>query len=286
MPPTKTTKKPAAKQTAAKSSPAKAAPTSKPAAKRTAKAPAGRMTLAEAMRELEQAGSEQTRKTYRRHGVTGPQFGTSFATLKVLKKRIGVDHELALALWQTGNFDARNLAVKVVDPQRLTPAELDRWARDSASVRMCASYVGMIASEGPHAAAKLARWANAGDDGERRSFWALLAQLAARDESIADPVFLDWLTKIERSIHSAPNGDREAMNQAVIAIGTRNASLRKAALAAAKRIGKVEVDHGDTECKTPDAATYIEKAWAHAASKGFQSPAEQERARECPRTRC
>ena len=32
------------------------------------------------------------------------------------------------------------------------------------------------------------------------------------------------------------------------------------ALEAAKAIGKVEVDHGDTDCKTPDAASYILKA--------------------------
>jgi len=35
-----------------------------------------------------------------------------------------------------------------------------------------------------------------------------------------------------------------------------------AELAAAKRIGKVEVDHGETSCKTPDASTYIRKAVA------------------------
>ena len=63
-------------------------------------------------------------------------------------------------------------------------------------------------------------------------------------------------------------------------------ALRKAALVAAKRIGKVEVDHGDTACKTPDAAEYIEKAWAYAKAKGFESPAAQERMREVPRRRC
>ena len=52
------------------------------------------------------------------------------------------------------------------------------------------------------------------------------------------------------------------MNNALIAIGGRNAKLKKLALAAAKKIGKVEVDHGDTSCKTPDAAAYINKMWA------------------------
>ena len=73
---------------------------------------------------------------------------------------------------------------------------------------------------------------------------------------------------------------------AVIMIGCRNGALRKAATAAAKRIGKVEIDHGDTDCKTPDAAQYIEKTWAYATSKKAESPAALERARETPRRRC
>ena len=55
---------------------------------------------------------------------------------------------------------------------------------------------------------------------------------------------------------------------------------------AARRIGPVDVDHGDTECKTPSAVDSIEKAWAYATSKGFASPAAQERTRETLRRRC
>ena len=51
---------------------------------------------------------------------------------RTMLKRIGVDHELALALWDTGNFDARNLAVKVVDPASMSSADLDRWAAHAA----------------------------------------------------------------------------------------------------------------------------------------------------------
>ncbi len=35
----------------------------------------------------------------------------------------------------------------------------------------------------------------------------------------------------------------------------------------AQRIGKVDVDHGETSCKTPDAAPYIEKMWARKAQR-------------------
>jgi len=244
------------------------------------------MTVAEAMRELEKAGSAQTRKTYARHGAEGPMFGVSFATLKALTKRIDVDHELALALWDTGNFDARNLAVKIVDPARMTSADLDRWASQASVSRFCGGYVGMLAAEGTHGAKKVVQWLASNDPRKRSAGWPLLGQLAQRNESMPDAFFEKRLAEIERTIHTAPNSDREGMNMAVITIGCRSRDLRKAAVAAAKRIGKVEVDHGDTDCKTPDAAEYIEKCWAHATSKGFESPAAQERSREVPRRRC
>ncbi|MCK6484561.1 MAG: DNA alkylation repair protein [Phycisphaerae bacterium] len=243
------------------------------------------MSLQETMRALEKAGSAQTRKTYARHGAPEPMFGVSFATLKTIYKRIKVDQELAEALWRTGNFDARNLAFKIADPASISSRELDRWAA-SPTARMCVGYVGYLAAESPHGRAKADKWLAASDDATRSAGWNLVGALAMIHESLADSWFAQRLAQIEKTIHSAPNAHRYLMNNALIAIGCRNASLRKSAVAAAKRIGKVDVDHGDTDCKTPDAVEYIEKCWARAKSKGFESPAAQERSRESMRTRC
>ncbi|MCE9593015.1 MAG: DNA alkylation repair protein [Planctomycetes bacterium] len=273
MPTTRTTKKSAVNATA------------KTPSKRSAAPPAKRMSPAETMRALEKAGSAQTRKTYLRHGAKEPMFGVSFAFLKTLVKRIGVDHELALALWETKNHDARTLAIKIADPAKIGRSDLDRWARDSFP-GMCGGYVAMLAAESPHGAAKAREWFASSHAALRAAAWTLAGFLSSRDEQTPDEWFVERLAFIEKSIHSAPNEERAAMNMAVITIGGRNAALRKAATAAAKRIGKVEVDHGDTECKTPDAVPYIEKMWEHATSKKFASPAAQERAREPMRTRC
>ncbi|MCK6445353.1 MAG: DNA alkylation repair protein [Planctomycetes bacterium] len=264
-------------------SPPKVAATAR--TKRATKPTAARASLSETMRELERAGSAQTRKTYARHGAREPMFGVSFATLKTLVKRIGVDHELALALWETGNHDARSLAVKIADPARIRASELDRWAR-AASVRSCGAYVPMLAAESPHGTAKARDWLASSDPTLRAAAWTLIGLLANLDERAEDAWFAQRLARIEKSIHTAPNAERDAMNRALIAIGGRNAAMRVAATAAARRIGKVDVDHGDTACKTPDAESYIEKSWAHATAKGFVSPAAQERARESLRTRC
>lgn len=259
-----------------------AAKTKTPAA---AKPAAPRMSLREVMSALERAGSAQTRKTYARHGVTGPMFGVSFAVLKTLVKRIKVDQALALALWDTGNFDARNLAVKIADPLLMSSADLDRWAEEHTA-RGCHAYVAHLAAESAHGRSRVDAWLKSKSGGQRRCGWMLIGALAKHDEDLPAAWFTTRLAAIEKTIHKAPNQEREAMNGALISIGGRGAAWRKAALAAAKRIGPVTVDHGDTDCKTPDAASYIEKTWAHATAKNFPSPAAQERSREPMRTRC
>lgn len=254
-------------------------------ARPTAGKRAPRLSLAEVMKTLEGAGSEQTRKTYRRHGAPDPMFGVSFATMKTLVKRIGVDHELALALWGTGNHDARTLATKIADAASMQPTELDEWTRARPN-GSCGDYVALLAAEGPHGEAKAREWLASPDASMRASGWTLAGHLATLDESIDDRWFSDLLSRIETTIHSASNQERGAMNRAMILIGGRSEALRRAATKTATRVGAVDVDHGDTACKTPDAATYIEKSWAHAAAKKFASPAVQERAREPMRIRC
>ena len=245
-----------------------------------------RMSLEEAMSALAAAGSEQTRRTYARHGAAGPMFGVSFATLKALTKRIDVDHPLACSLWETGNLDARNLAVKIVDPGQLTSADLDRWAHAESVRQVCGGYCAMLAAETPFGAVKAVQWLAAADVAARVAGWTLLAQLALRDEAATDAEFLARLGQIERTIHAAPNPEREVMNLAIISLGCRSPTLRDAAVAAAQRIGNVKIDHGDTACKTPAAAEYIRKTWAHSTAKGFATPAAHERTRDWPRRRC
>ena len=244
-----------------------------------------RMSLAEVMSALEKAGTEQTRKTWARHGATGPMFGVLFADLKILVKRIKVDHELALALWDTGNVDARNLAVKIADPRRMTPKELDRWATGHGA-RGCHAYVAHLAVEGAHGLSRANAWLESATEDHRCCGWMVAGALAKLDLSVPSPWFVSRIDAIQKTIHQAPNHEREAMNGALISIGCRDAATRKVALAAAKRIGPVSVDHGDTACETPDAGAYIEKAWANAIARGFDSPAAQERNRESMRTRC
>ena len=61
------------------------------------------------------------------------------------------------------------------------------------------------------------------------------------------------------------NRVRSAMNNFVICCGTYVAPLGSKAIAVARRLGKVEVDLGDTDCQVPEAESYIIKSRRGAA---------------------
>ena len=224
------------------------------------------MDVATALSELAAAGSEQTRKTYRRHGAPEPLFGVSFGTLRAMAKRIGVDHALAIALWDSGNTDARCLAALIADPAQLTVATADAWA-SGTPYHTLVDLVAALVARAPLALERMAQWVGTDDEHVARCGWTVMAHLAQFDRAIADAAFTPYLAVIERRIHDAPNRAREGMNVALIAIGGRSDALAEPAIAAAQRIGEVIVDHGDTACKTPDAASYIAKVRAHQTRK-------------------
>jgi 3-methyladenine DNA glycosylase AlkD len=225
------------------------------------------MTETEVMCELEGYGSEQTRKTWVRHGVCGAMFGVKYGDLAKLQKKIKTDQALADRLWATGNHDARILATQVADPARMTHSQLEDWVKESNSYIQCGA-VGGVAAKSPHGWKCVEKWtAQTKKESICAAGWDTLASLAMNDADADDARFEPYLKVIEKDIHKSLNRVRYSMNAALIAIGGRNDTLEKRALAVAKAIGKVEVDHGDTCCKTPDAAGYIKKMSERRKSK-------------------
>ena len=218
------------------------------------------------LQELEALGTEQNRKVYRRHGVGENLYGVSYANLGKLKKRLKTDHALALELWASGNHDARVLALMIADPGQADSDTLDAWVQDLDNYVIVDAFSSFIGSS-PLARQKAEQWIESDDEWTGDAGWSLIGQLALKDSSLPDAYFEPYLARIERELPASKNRVRHAMNNAVIAIGVRNDVLEAEAVAAAKRIGKVVVDHGKTDCKTPDAIAYIAKTRARRAER-------------------
>lgn len=220
------------------------------------------MTKKETIARLKALGTAQNRKTYKRHGILGPLYGVSYANIGKLARKIKVDQALAESLWATGNHDARILATYIADPSAMKSSQIDAWAKELDDYVLAGAFSKLVARSG-FVTKKAEKWSRARSEFLGQVGWSLVAALALGDEPRPNVWFEEKLRTIESEVHARPNRTRYAMNTALIGIGVRNATLEKKAVAAAKRIGKVEVDHGETSCTTPDAVAYIKKTLAH-----------------------
>lgn len=223
-------------------------------------------TLRLALAALKAAGTAQNRKIYRRHGVTAVLFGVSFADMKSIAQQVGTNHALAEALFATGNHDARVLALRVADPERLRRTEAEAWLRQTDNYILSNALGGLVA-RARFADAASAKWRRARREWTKHCGYDVLSTRLKEGHRYAKAELAQVLEDIEAQIHRAPGRARHAMNNTVIAIGVYGPGLRRTAVATARRIGPVEVDHGATDCKTPDAVAYIEKTMAYRARK-------------------
>lgn len=218
-------------------------------------------TVAKIMAELEKKGSEQTRKTFARHGAPSNMFGVKVADLKVIAKKIKGNQELACELYDTGNADAQYLAGIVADGSKMNKRQLQTWAK-KVSWHMVAEYsVPGVACESPHARDLAIKWINSKNESIASCGWCTYAGIVAfnADEDLDLAEVKELVDRVTKEIHKASNRVRYTMNGFVISVGTYVKPLLKQAKAAAKKIGAVSVDMGDTACKTPLATEYIDK---------------------------
>ncbi len=218
-------------------------------------------TVNQIMTELKKKGTAQTRKTFERHGAPENFFGVKVGDLKVIAKKIKGDHELACQLYETGNSDAMYLAGIVADGTQMTKKQLDAWAKD-APWHMISEYtVPGVATESPHCRDMALKWIKSKKPHIASAGWNTYSgYVTTRDDSELDlNEIKDLLKKVETDIDGADARVRYTMNGFVIAVGGYVKPLLKQAKATAKRLGKVEVDMGDTACKVPLATDYIEK---------------------------
>lgn len=219
------------------------------------------MTTADIMQELKELGSEQTKKTFVRHGASEPLYGVKVGDLKKLQKHIGKNYALALELYNTGNSDAMYLAGLIADEDKMTKKDLKKWA-EKASWYMISEYtVAWVAAESNFGYELALLWINSPKENIASSGWATLASLVSitPDTALDIDALSALLDRVEETIHQAPNRVRYTMNSFVIAAGTAVPILTDKAKEVAERIGLVQVDMGGTACNVPSAGEYILK---------------------------
>jgi 3-methyladenine DNA glycosylase AlkD len=220
------------------------------------------MTLQAVMSELAAKGSVTIKRIFLRHGAREPFFGVKIADLKPLQKKLKGNQSLALELYATGNGDAQYLAGMVADGRRMTRRQVETWAEKASWRMISGTIVPWVASEHPEGYALARGWIDSPQEHLAIAGWSTLGALVTvlPDAQLPVKELSGLLDRVGRTLPAAPDRVRYAMNGFVIACGTYVAALGGRAIATARKLGRVEVDMGETGCQVPDAESYILKS--------------------------
>ncbi len=220
------------------------------------------MTASEILNQLAKLDNGGYKKLMLKHGAKEPYFGVKIEDMKNrFQKKIKKDYKLALDLFDSGNGDAQYLAGLIADEQQMSKDDQRRWA-EIASWPMVSEYsVAWVAGESRFGFELGKEWIDSDQEKVASTGWATLSSLVSvkPDDELPVQELEKLVSRVAKTIQKSPNRVRYAMNNFVIAVGSYVAALTDRALAAAKQMGKVTVDVGDTDCKVPDAGQYIAK---------------------------
>src|SRR5262245_16286001 len=114
---------------------------------------------------LKRAATTATRDGMLRFGIPNDKaLGVAVGDIRAIAKKLGRNHDLALALWKTVVYEARMLACFVADPIAVTPAQMDSWVKDFDNWGICDTACFHLFDRTPHAFAKIAKWSKRRDE--------------------------------------------------------------------------------------------------------------------------
>lgn len=213
------------------------------------------MTLEIAMQQLKALGHEKVRAQNIRHGADENQFGVRLGDIRKLAAKIKHDKELAHALWDTGNLDARLLAVLLIKPAALQSTELDRLVREATVPQLADWLNAYVVKEHPEKEALRQQWMSADDPWAARAGWSLTSGRINREPDGLDLSAL--LDRIEAELGSAHPAEQWTMNNCLAGIGIRYPEHRERALAIGDRLGVYRDYPVSKGCTSPFAPIWI-----------------------------
>src|SRR6185436_4191838 len=190
------------------------------------------MTAKGIVTELRKFATAQTKKTWMTHGAQEPCLGVKVEDMKKIQKRVKMDYQLALDLYDTGIADAMYLAGLIADDARMTKKDLQKWV-ERASWGMVAEYtVPWVASGGPHGREIALKWMDSKDEAIASAGWQTYSSLVAikEDAELDLAEIKSLLQRVAKSIHDQPNRVKYVMNGFVIAVACFVKPLHKLAV--------------------------------------------------------
>lgn len=213
------------------------------------------MTLKEALAQLEALGDEKVRARNNKNGAGKNQFGVRLGDIRKLAEKIKTNHGLAIALWETGNIDARLLAILLIKPKNLSAAEMDRMVRSVSFAQVADWLSSYVVRHHPEKETLRQKWMAADDPWAARAGWSLTSERIDKSPAGLDlPAILD---RIESEMRGAAPEVQWTMNSCLAGIGIHFPKHRKRALAIGETLGIYRDYPVSKGCTSPFAPIWI-----------------------------
>ncbi|WP_293311459.1 DNA alkylation repair protein [Pedobacter sp. UBA5917] len=213
------------------------------------------MNLTETLSTLQSLADEKVRKQHLKNGARENLFGVKMGDIRTLAKKIKTDHQLALALWETGNIDARMLAILILNPKELSAAEIEQMVSSEDFAWAADWFYNYVVKEYTDKEQFREKWMNANDKMLARAGWSLTSGRIARDpEGLNIPSILD---RIESEMPKVAPETQWTMNTALAQIGINHPAYRERALAIGEKLGIYRDYPVSKGCTSPFAPIWI-----------------------------
>jgi 3-methyladenine DNA glycosylase AlkD len=213
------------------------------------------VTLKDTLAQLKSLGNETVRAHNKKYGAGDNQFGVKMGDIRKVAAKIKTDHKLALELWETGNIDARFVAVLLMKPDSLTRDELDRLVRSTEFAHNADWLNSYVVKNHPDNEALRQKWMKDKHPWAARAGWNLTSiRIGKNPDGLDIPALLD---RIESEMAKAAPEVQWTMNFCLAGIGIHFPKLRKRAIAIGEKLGVYRDFPCSKGCTSPFAPIWI-----------------------------
>ncbi len=187
-------------------------------------------------------------------------FGIGLTVLRKLAKKIGRNHELALVLWDSRNYDAKVISLLIDDPKKISRAQVEQQVEGLGIGLLTHVFSSCDATlaKAPFAFELARTWMKSDDAIRRQCGFGLVYEFSKnkRNKNFTDEFFFDCLSLIDEQIAHESSSVRMSMGSALMGIGKRNLALNTAAIKIAKVAGSISF--GDGHCEPFNVLKHID----------------------------
>src|SRR5699024_5904427 len=149
--------------------------------------------------ELDALEDPNMREVNRRHGN---DIGVNLSKVRAIAKRLKTQHDFAAELWDTGDPQARLVAILISSPKKYTAEQLDAMLRDTRVPNVQDWLINYILKKNPESEDRRIVWMNDVDEDIAAAGWALTSHAVAQG---VDNLNLKELPQeIEEQMQQAP----------------------------------------------------------------------------------